>query len=132
MLIQRSRLSRFFGRQWDVPGGKVDVGEDFDEALHREVKEETGLRVNITGVAGATEHELPKVRVVLLFLETRRASGKVRLSEEHEQFKWVSLAEACKMDLSPQVRPVVGQYANLHRRSRFRLAQSKRKEKVQR
>ncbi len=36
LLIRRSKASRFFGGQWDFPGGKVDPGETFAEALLRE------------------------------------------------------------------------------------------------
>ncbi|MGB3438419.1 MAG: NUDIX domain-containing protein, partial [Actinophytocola sp.] len=37
---------------WELPGGRVDVGESAVEAAVREVEEESGLRVRITGLAG--------------------------------------------------------------------------------
>ena len=39
-------------RGWEYPGGMVEPGETFQEALLREVKEETGVTVEITGFIG--------------------------------------------------------------------------------
>ena len=43
LLLKRSMSSKNNRGKWDLPGGKVDAGERFDEALLREVAEETGL-----------------------------------------------------------------------------------------
>jgi len=47
LLIQRSMGSRGNPGKWDFPGGKVDQGETFDEALLREVFEETKLKISL-------------------------------------------------------------------------------------
>lgn len=44
-LVLEQKLSK--GIIWDLPGGKIEYGEDPIEALHREVAEETGLSVKI-------------------------------------------------------------------------------------
>ena len=110
LLIRRSEKSHFFKRKWDLPGGKVDKGEDFVTALNREAAEETGLKVSITGVAGATEYELPAVRSVVLFLDARTRSNKVRLSDEHDAHTWVPLRQVLRMDLSDQLRSFLKRY----------------------
>lgn len=56
--MRRSPLSKNYPGHWDLPGGKVDAGESFDVALAREVSEETGLRVSLTGVIGAWERKI--------------------------------------------------------------------------
>ncbi|MCU0856833.1 MAG: NUDIX domain-containing protein [Pontiellaceae bacterium] len=101
LLIRRSAHNKNFVGCWEWPGGKADPGEDFASALHREVAEETGLTVELTGFACATSFEMPKVNVVLLCMEARLIGGDIRLSEEHDDFIWVPPA-----DLSRYKHPV--------------------------
>jgi ryanodine receptor 2 len=110
LLIRRSPKSKSFASQWDLPGGKADPGEAFDVAMAREAFEETGLTIDVTGVAGAYEYEMPRVRAVILFLEARRVAGGVRLSDEHDAHQWVSRADLTSVDIADQLREFVGNY----------------------
>ena len=58
LLLRRSAFNHNFAGCWEWPGGKVDGGEDFATALLREAREETGLVVQITGLAGAITYEM--------------------------------------------------------------------------
>jgi 8-oxo-dGTP diphosphatase len=111
LLLRRSRACRHFAGQWEWPGGKVDRGEDFAAALMREVHEETALAVKVTGFAGATHFEMPAAHVVLLCLETRVLSGKVKLSEEHDDLAWAPLDDLARWDLTDHVKPFMLDYA---------------------
>jgi len=111
LLIRRSHQCRNFVGKWEWPGGKVDPGEDFAAAVVREAKEETSLEVEVTGLAGATQFEMPAVNVVLLCMETRLIAGKVRLSEEHDDFAWVPLSDLEKWDIVESAKPLMLEYA---------------------
>lgn len=104
LLLKRSGSSRFYVGKWELPGGKVDPGEDFAEALLREIAEETDLDVSINRLAGAVEWEMPAVRVVCVIMECSLLTGEVCLSDEHEGFAWMDRAQIPDMDVCEHFR----------------------------
>lgn len=111
LLIRRSANNKNFVGCWEWPGGKLDPGESFAVGLEREVMEECGLTVELTGLAGAMEFEMPKVRVVLLCMEARLAGGVMRMSEEHDDSAWVPLADLKNQTLPDHQRAFMLEYA---------------------
>ena len=111
LLIRRASTNKHFVGQWEWPGGKVDPGEDFVTALHRELAEETGLTVTLTQFAGAASAEMPKARVVLLFMEAVSTGGFLTLSDEHDAAEWVPLSDFANWTLTEYMRDFMLDYA---------------------
>ncbi|MER6990921.1 NUDIX domain-containing protein [Saccharopolyspora hirsuta] len=95
------------GGEWEFPGGKVDPGEDLNTALHREVCEETGLR--ITGIAdylGSFDYTTASGRFNRQHTWSVHVEpvGEVRLTE-HDAHTWV--AKADEVPLSPDLAAIL-------------------------
>lgn len=104
LVLRRSFVSKGNPGKWDFPGGKIDPGEDIGEAARREALEETGLEVEIGRVHGAAESESPVSRVAYLIFKASVVSGEVTLSDEHDEYAWVSPHELAEIDLVPQFK----------------------------
>ena len=82
--------------RFDVPGGRLKPGERYEDALRREIKEETGLDVTI-GQPIAVNEWRPVVRgerwqIVGIFFSCTTHSDAVQLSEDHDAFEWIDPA----------------------------------------
>ena len=76
---------------WEFPGGGVQDGENFEEALQREVQEETGLSVRILSVGGVWCYKREgdqQLNGVIFTAEAFR--DEVHLSSEHLDYSWVT------------------------------------------
>jgi ADP-ribose pyrophosphatase YjhB (NUDIX family) len=78
---------------YSLPGGRVEFGESLHAALHREVDEETGLRIEIAGLAGWRE-VLPSTggggHYLIMSFAARWIANEPDLNEEHDDFKWLA------------------------------------------
>ena len=78
---------------YSLPGGRVEFGESLHTALHREVDEETGLRIEIVGLAGWRE-VLPGTsgggHYLIMSFAARWSSGEPVLNEELDDFRWLA------------------------------------------
>jgi 8-oxo-dGTP diphosphatase len=80
----------------DFPGGKIQEGEsDFNESLKREVREETGLEIEVGDIFERWSfkfrygHNIGK-EVLLIGFKCKYKSGGVKISDEHGGYKWVN------------------------------------------
>jgi 8-oxo-dGTP diphosphatase len=77
---------------YSLPGGRVEFGETLHEALHREVDEETALKVEIIGLAGWRE-VVPGTsgggHYLIMSFAARWIAGEPVLNEELDDFRWL-------------------------------------------
>jgi len=90
--------------KWQIPGGAVEFGEIPIVALHREVKEELGIEVNVLHNNPHVETILRKKwqGILLCFLcEMKDITSRIILNEEATDWKWMSLDELHSHKLIP-------------------------------
>ena len=81
-----------FQGRWEFPGGKIETGETPEDALRRELMEETGAEVEAVRIYGAKLWAYPEKTVLLLFYMARLLSGEPR-PLEGQTLAWVKPAE---------------------------------------
>jgi 8-oxo-dGTP diphosphatase len=89
LLVRRARSpAKGF---YSLPGGRVEFGESLHAALHREVDEETALKIEIVGLAGWRE-VLPETgggHYLIMSFAARWRSGEPVLNDELDDFRWL-------------------------------------------
>jgi len=98
---------------WGLPGGRIEPGESIADAAVREMKEDTGLTVNITRLLGVYSGPADRivtypddggvVQLVDILLEATMVSGKLSCSSESEDLQFFEPA-ALPNDLVPPAK----------------------------
>jgi len=104
LMIQRKDVVPMWDKKWEFPGGKVEEGETYEQAVIRELKEETGLDAISQRFLGDHTHDwhLPDniLRVHLHLFHCEMADGTVVCEEQSaHQAQWVSLSDALELDM---------------------------------
>lgn len=95
VLLGRRRPDAFEGGKWCLPCGYVEYDEDYLTAALREVAEETGLAVEITGIISVCSNFLaPNVHTVVTVLAARPAGGALSPGDDIEDVRWFATGEA--------------------------------------
>jgi len=82
---------------WEIPGGRLETGENPYDGLKREVQEETGLHIEILSplhVHHFKRDDGQYITMIVFYCTTDQM--KVDLSEEHTEYAWSSISMAEK------------------------------------
>jgi 8-oxo-dGTP diphosphatase len=80
---------------WSLPKGKLDPGEDFEQAAVREVKEETGMEVEMEAELGSVYYRDRKGRSKLVrYWLMRPTEGEFAPGSEVDELRWLEPAAA--------------------------------------
>ena len=102
LLLRRAGNRDYGADQWECLTGRVDQGESYPQALHREVMEEIGVEVQIDFIIGTTHFyrgvNLPENEMLgVIYACTIKDAQVPTLGEEHSESCWVSIEEAYQL-----------------------------------
>lgn len=115
LFLRRSNSFKQSPQEWDIPGGRIEPAEALNDALSREIFEETGLRLAETGKLLAaqdifvTDKDVHVVRLTYL----ASAAGEISISDEHDQYKWMSVDDILtEPHVDPYLKEVIVRLSN--------------------
>ncbi len=100
LLLKRSPEEKY-PSIWQMVTGKIKDGEKAFQTALREIHEETGLRPlrlwTVPNINSFYSDEVDEIIFIPVFAALLRADAKIKLSKEHNQYKWTDARGACEM-----------------------------------
>nr|WP_068427141.1 (deoxy)nucleoside triphosphate pyrophosphohydrolase [Piscicoccus intestinalis] len=97
--------------QWELPGGKVEPGESWEEAVHREIAEELGVRIRLGAVVPGPlpdgRWRLSSRHVIAVWV-AQVAGGEPAPLDGHDAVRWLAPNELDVVPWLPADRVIVG------------------------
>lgn len=106
ILIVRRKESDFLGGFYEIPGGKIENSESFEEAASRELFEETGLEItSIIKTLSSFDYasDSGKTRQVNFLVSVKNAAKNKIVLTEHDDYAWIGLSQLNKYNFTTEM-----------------------------
>ncbi len=110
LLLERSDKNTYYKGEWQLPGGKVEFGEDIHTALNREIAEETGCvctDFRLERVFSLDDKFNGHKGTLFLMVFVCVLYGKICLSEDHSNYKFFYIDEIKNLGLTPTSKKAI-------------------------
>jgi 8-oxo-dGTP diphosphatase len=105
VLICRRKPEKSLGGYWEFPGGKVEDGEDYFDALEREIKEELDFKIIVDSHYFPVIHEYENTTIELISFLCRGTKRELK-STDHDKIEWVKYNDLLDWNLAPADIPI--------------------------
>lgn len=92
ILLMQESFEKVRGK-WNLPAGKLDVGEDIITCASREGEEETGFKIKPLYLVGIYQNRLALPNSILFVFKSEILGGKLTVPEEAMDVRWFSFDE---------------------------------------
>src|SRR3989344_898901 len=112
LIIQRSAEESFYPNRWELPSGRREPLEPTEKAALREIKEETGLDVEIVNILNVFDYQIERGDEIrdatqISFLAKLTGKQNVKLSMDHQNFAWIGFDEINDYNITKETKEVV-------------------------
>lgn len=111
VLVKRGRPP-LMGK-WSLPGGLLEIGETLRTCAEREVREETGLTVEIGELLGVFDRVVPdadghiQYHYVLIDFLCRRITGELCAGDDADEVRWFAAQDLLALGLAIETQKVI-------------------------
>ncbi|MFX1535995.1 MAG: NUDIX hydrolase [Promethearchaeota archaeon] len=113
LLVQRAKPPSY--RLWGLPGGVVELGETLQQAVQREIQEETGLHVQVLDTVAVLDRILyhenhpqrPQYHYILVFFLCEEKFGHLHPDSDVFDCRFITEEEMTSLEMSPPVKEVI-------------------------
>ena len=114
LCVQRPQNDKeYISLKWEFPGGKVEVGENREEALVREIQEELAAEIHELQYLMTVEHSYPDFHLTMHAYTCTLKSGEITL-REHVDMNWLATEDLNQLDWADADLPVVESLMDLN------------------
>ena len=112
LIVKRHPKSRTDPEMWELPGGKVEKGEHFADALVREIKEETNLDAEVGDFCEAIQNDYSHKRTVqlMMYLEDVRRDDKIK--KKQKKYMRASIEKIKTLNVSTSLKKLLEKTKN--------------------
>ena len=98
--------------KWSIPGGLVHLGERIEDAVVREIEEESGLRVRVLGLCGVIdrvvrEGDAVRYHYVIIDYVAEAVGGRLQAGSDAAEVRWVAVDDLGQYDITDGLADMV-------------------------